>query len=86
MSSAAIERKIEELTRMMAAAAASDDFEKAAWLRDEIAALKDPQVRMAPPGAMGLGTNVPVPERPKNWRPPRKPDPMTTNVKPRGKR
>jgi hypothetical protein len=35
---------------------------------------------------MGLGTHIPVAARPRNWRPPHKPDPMTRNVKPRGKR
>jgi hypothetical protein len=30
---------------------------------------------------MGLGTHVPVAEPPKGWKPPKKPDPMTTNVK-----
>ncbi|MEQ1768296.1 MAG: UvrB/UvrC motif-containing protein [Devosia sp.] len=86
MSSQSIERKIEDLTRQMAAAAAADDFEAAARLRDEIEALRGPTVRKPPPGAMGLGTNIPVAAPPKNWRRPKKPDPMTTNVKPRGKR
>jgi hypothetical protein len=35
---------------------------------------------------MGLGTNIPVAAPPRNWRRPKKPDPMTANFKPRGKR
>jgi len=87
MSLAAIERKIEELTRQMAAAAAADDFELAARLRDEIAVLKGQAsegaglVRKPPPGQMGLGTQIPVAARPKGWKPPKKPDPMTKGRK-----
>jgi len=91
MSMASIERKIAALTAEMQRAAAGEDFETAARLRNEIAALKGqaggaPLVRQPPPGEMGLGTHIPVADRPKDWRPPRKPDPMTRNVKPRGKR
>jgi hypothetical protein len=88
MSLASINRKIEALTAEMLKAAQSEDFETAARLRNEIAALKgevegSPLVRQPPPGEMGLGTHIPVAARPKNWRRPRKPDPMTRNVKPR---
>ena len=95
MSLSAIERKIEELTRQMAAAAAAEDFERASRLRDEIAVLKgqapgsqggEVDVRQPPPGQMGLGTHIPVAAPPKGWRPPRKPDPMTKGFKPAGKR
>ena len=92
MSLAAIERKIAALTAEMQKAAAAEDFETAARLRNEIAALKgegeagSPLVRKPPPGEMGLGTHVPVAAPPKQWRRPRKPDPMTKNVKPRGGR
>ena len=91
MSLASINRKIEALTAEMQRAAEAEDFETAARLRNEIAALKgedggSPLVRQPPPGEMGLGPHIPVAERPRNWRPPRKPDPMTRNVKPRGKR
>jgi hypothetical protein len=91
MSLASINRKIEALTAEMRRAAEAEDFETAARLRNEIAALKgedggSPLVRQPPPGEMGLGTHIPVAQRPRNWRPPRKPDPMTRNVKPRGKR
>jgi hypothetical protein len=86
MSSQSIQRKIEELTRQMAEAAAAEDFERAAALRNKIAELKGPAVRQPPPGQMGLGTNIPVAAPPKGWKRPKKPDPMTRNVKPRGGR
>jgi len=81
MSSQAIERRLAALTEEMAAAAAAEDFERAARLRDEIEALRVPAVRKPPPGQMGLGTNIPVAAPPKGWRRPKKPDPMTTNSK-----
>ena len=88
MSLASINRKIEQLTAEMRKAAEAEEYETAARLRNEIAALKgeaegSPLVRQPPPGEMGLGTHIPVAARPKNWRRPRKPDPMTRNVKPR---
>ncbi len=88
MSLASINRKIEALTAEMLKAAEAEDFETAARLRNEIAALKgeaegSPLVRQPPPGEMGLGTHIPVAARPRNWRRPKKPDPMTRNVKPR---
>ncbi|MFY8031611.1 MAG: UvrB/UvrC motif-containing protein [Devosia sp.] len=84
MSLAAIERKIAELGAEMARAAAAEDFERAAALRNEIEALKGGGlVRKPPPGEMGLGTHVPVAAPPKGWKPPKKPDPMTSNFKPR---
>ncbi len=90
MSLASINRKIEALTAEMQRAAGAEDFETAARLRNEIAALKgepdgSPLVRQPPPGEMGLGTHIPVAARPKNWRPPRKPDPMTKHVRARKK-
>ena len=87
MSLAAIDRKIAELTAQMAKAAEAEDYEKAAALRNEIDALRGGGlIRKPPPGEMGLGTNIPVAAPPKNWRRPKKPDPMTSNFKPRGKR
>jgi hypothetical protein len=84
MSSQSIQRRIEQLTAEMAKAAAAEDFERAARLRNEIDQLKGPTVRKPPPGQMGLGTNIPVAAPPKDWKRPKKPDPMTRNVKPRG--
>jgi len=81
MSSQSIERKVNEPTPKMQGAAEAGNFELAASLRNEIETLKGPSVRQPPPGQMGLGTHVPVAAPPKGWRRPRKPDPMTTNVK-----
>jgi hypothetical protein len=81
MSSQSIERRIADLTRRMHEAAAAEDFEGAASLRNQIEDLKGAAVRQPPPGQMGLGTHVPVTAPPKGWKRPRKPDPMTTNVK-----
>lgn len=85
MSLSAIHKKIVVLEQQMAAAAAAEDFETAARLRNEIAVLRGGtvDVRKPPPGQMGLGTNIPVAAPPKGWRPPKRPDPMTTNVRPR---
>ncbi|HZY68135.1 MAG TPA: UvrB/UvrC motif-containing protein [Devosia sp.] len=81
MSSQSIERKLNELTKRMQEAALAEDFELAARLRNDIEELKGPAVRQPPPGQMGLGTHVPVAAPPKGWKRPRKPDPMTRNVK-----
>ena len=97
MSSRSINLRLTELAKEMAAAAEAMDFEKATALRNEIARIKgegpvqegDPDtmtVSQPPPGAMGLGTQVPVREPPKGWVKPKKPDMMTKNVKPRGGR
>jgi hypothetical protein len=88
MSLASINRKIEALKIEMQRAAEAEDFEAAARLRNEIAALKgeadgSPIVRQPPPGEMGLGTHIPVAAKPRGWRPPKKPDPMTKNVRSR---
>jgi hypothetical protein len=86
MSLAAIEKRIAALTAQMQRAAVAEDFETAARLRNEIAALRgegeggSPLVRQPPPGEMGLGTHVPVAAPPKDWRRPKKPDPMTKVV------
>jgi len=97
MSSRSINLRLTELSKQMQTAAEAMDFEKATALRNEIARLKgegpvqegDPgtvTVSQPPPGAMGLGTQVPVREPPKGWVKPKKPDMMTKNVKPRGGR
>lgn len=91
MSSRSIHEKLVALTEQMQAAAEAMDFEKAAALRNEIARLMGERedggiVGQPPPGAMGLGTQVPVREPPKGWVKPKKPDLLTKNVKPRGGR
>jgi len=87
MSLSAIHRKIVLLEQQMTAAVAAEDFERAAKLRDQIAELRGEGgpslVRKPPPDQIGMGTGIPVVEKPKGWRRPRKPDPMTRNVKPR---
>lgn len=98
MSLQSVHKKIAALEKEMHEAAANLDFERAASLRNEIDALSGKAPRQAdedigpaatvvsqpPPGAMGLGTHIPVAEPPKGWKKPRKPDLMTSNV--RGKR
>mgnify|MGYP000380227295 CR=1 FL=1 len=93
MSSRSINEKLVALERQMQVAAEAMDFEKATALRNEMARIRgeapvaDPDtvtVGQPPPGAMGLGTQVPVRQPPKGWVKPKKPDAMTKNVKPRG--
>lgn len=81
MSSQSIERRVAELTERMLKAAAEEDFEAAARLRNEIEEMRAPAVRRPPPGQMGLGTHIPVAAPPKGWKRPRKPDPMTSNTR-----
>ena len=94
MSSRSIHERLVALNKQMAAAAEAMDFEQATALRDEIARLKGetplPEgedgtisvtVSQPPPGAMGLGTQVPVRQPPKGWVRPKKPDLLTKNVK-----
>ena len=80
------------LEKQMQAAAEAMDFEEATRLRNEMARIRgeapvqagDPDtvtVSQPPPGAMGLGTQVPVRQPPKGWVKPKKPDFMTKNVK-----
>ena len=98
MSSRSNHLRLVALEKQMAAAAEAMDFEQAAAIRNEIARLKGETPMMSedgavsvtvsqpPPGAMGLGTQVPVRQPPKGWVKPKKPDFMTKNVKPRGGR
>ena len=67
----------------MHAAAAAGEFERAARLRDALRALDSDrgEIHAPIPGAMGIGTQHPRPERPPGWTPPRKPDPMTKGRK-----
>lgn len=85
------EDDIEALERRMAEAVAGEDFEAAARLRDRIAALKaqgadkggESLFRRQVPGRMGLGTDQQVMAPPKDWKRPKKPDLLTSNIKPR---
>jgi len=92
MSSRSNHERLVTLTRQMEEAAAAMDFEKATALRNEIARLKGDgavqagdvdtvTVSQPPPGAMGLGTQVPVRQPPKGWVKPKKPDFMTKGRK-----
>ena len=92
MSSRSIHERLVALEKQMAAAAEAMDFEKATRLRNEMARIKgeapvqagDPDtvtISQPPPGAMGLGTQVPVRQPPKGWVKPKKPDLMTTGTK-----
>lgn len=91
MSSRSNHLRLVALNKQMQAAAEALDFETAARLRNEIARLKgeapmpgeDESVTVGqpPPGAMGLGTQVPVRQPPKGWVKPKKPDAMARNVK-----
>lgn len=94
MSSRSIHERLVALNKQMAEAAEAMDFETATALRNEIARLKgeaplqegDPDsvtVGQPPPGAMGLGTQVPVRQPPKGWVKPKKPDFMTKSSKKR---
>ena len=79
--------EIGALERHMAEAVAAEDFESAARLRDRIAALKakgaESLFNRQVPGRMGLGTDQQVMAPPEGWKPPKKPDLLTSNIKPR---
>ena len=92
MSSRSIHERLVALEKQMQAAAEAMDFEEATRLRNEMARIRgeapvqagDPDtvtVSQPPPGAMGLGTQVPVRQPPKGWVKPKKPDLLTKNVK-----
>ena len=92
MSSRSIHGRLVVLEKQMQAAAKRMDFEEATRLRNEMARIKgeapvsegDPDtvtVSQPPPGAMGLGTQVPVRQPPKGWVKPKKPDLLTKHVK-----
>jgi hypothetical protein len=80
---------ITDLQRLMEAAAEAMDFEQARTLRDRInlirggATPEDAEkaetvgLLRQQPGSMGLGTSQQRITPPANWKPPRKPDPMT---------
>jgi hypothetical protein len=91
--------RIEELRRRMETAAAALDFEEAGRLRDQLSLLRGAPSDQAyqeadvsgltrqQPGAMGLGTSQQRTTPPPGWKPPKKPDPMTSGrARPRGRR
>jgi hypothetical protein len=77
------------LTEALADAVLAEDFEMAAILRDRIEALKatrpmpPSKLQRQEPGKMGLGTSDQKFKPPKGWKPPKRPDLLTTNTKPR---
>ena len=84
---------LEDLRLRMEAAAAALDFEEARRLRDQLSLLRG-QVDASPleeidtsrlqrqqPGAMGLGTSDQKMTPPAGWKPPPRPDPMTSGHK-----
>ena len=87
---------IETLQQQMGAVAALD-FETAQRCRDMINAMRGGAtaaeaeaadftgVKRQEPGAMGLGTSQQKRTPPAGWRPPPKPDPMTTGRSRRGR-
>jgi hypothetical protein len=77
---------LEALKQFLADAVLAEDFEMAATLRDRIAALEPStptKLRRQEPGKMGLGTSDQKFKPPPGWKPPKRPDLMTTNTKPR---
>lgn len=83
-----------DLARLMAEAAARDDFEEAARLRNRLFVARQAglgeadrapddtgaEIARQQPGAMGIGSQHPRPSKPEGWKPPRKPPPMTKNT------
>ncbi|SFJ83005.1 UvrB/UvrC motif-containing protein [Caulobacter sp. UNC279MFTsu5.1] len=95
------ETHLSELEEEMAQAVASEDFETASALRDQIDQIRRDQrimeqpgadapqasyLRRQEPGKMGLGTDQPRHVPPRGWVPPAKPDPMTTGHSKGGRR
>jgi hypothetical protein len=85
-----MEENIAELIRQMATAVENLNFEEARRLRDQINLIRGgasaaeasradtTDLLRQQPGAMGIGTNHPRPERPAGWKVPPKPDLMTS--------
>jgi hypothetical protein len=80
---------LEQLRLRMEAAAAAMDFEAAARLRDQISVLRGrgdddaievdtSRLERQQPGSMGLGTSEQKVVPPPGWKPPARPDPMTS--------
>lgn len=78
---------LSDLEAQMASAVAREDYEAAARLRDRIKLLSSQTgFRRQTPGQMGLGTSDQVNRPPAGWKPPPKPDPMTSGHKKGGRR
>ena len=80
---------LEQLRLRMEAAAAAMNFEEAGRLRDQISVLRGrgdddateintSRLERQQPGAMGLGTSDQRMVPPPGWKPPARPDPMTS--------
>ncbi len=94
----AMTTSIEDLQREMEAAVEALDFESASRCRDRISLLRGGATAQEAeradvaglvrqqPGAMGLGTSQQRMTPPPGWRPPDKPDPMTSGRPRRGRR
>jgi hypothetical protein len=86
---------LEALRRRMQAAVDAMDFEEAARLRDRIsllagnpdadvsAEIDTSRLKRHQPGRMGIGTSDQKFVPPPGWKKPKRPDPMTSAVKPR---
>ncbi len=89
---------LENLRRRMDAAVEALDFEEASRLRDQISLLRGQpdkdsdeeidtsRLRRHVPGQMGLGTSDQSMTPPPGWKPPKRPDPMTTASRPAKRR
>ena len=83
------ENDLAALKQFLADAVLAEDFEMAAILRDRIAALEadkpmpPSKLQRQEPGKMGLGTSDQKFKPPTGWKPPKRPDLMTSNTKPR---
>ncbi|MDB5431552.1 MAG: UvrB/UvrC protein [Caulobacter sp.] len=85
---------IPTLQARMAQAIDAEDYERAADLRDQLRALGGDEATLLPgsrlrrqvPGKMGLGTDQSDHLPPKDWKPPKRPDPMTKGHRGRGGR
>ena len=62
------------------------EYGEATEVRDEHGEAVRVVVGQAPPGQIGLGSNAPLRQPPKDWVKPKKPDLMTKNHKGRGER
>jgi hypothetical protein len=89
---------LEQLRLDMEAASQAGDFEEAARLRDRLSLLRDQpdaapsididtsRLKRQEPGKMGLGTSDQVMKPPPGWKPPPRPDNLTTNSRPAKRR